>query len=68
MRNIKNPHNFSPCRICTHPYLSHTTDTWQLSKCQNLVHNDRFDPCQCDEFVPKENLEYLEWKYEKSRS
>lgn len=63
-KRIKNPINFSLCRNCNHYYLSHTTDTWTPSKCGNIINDDKFAPCECLEFVPKGNIEYLEWKYE----
>jgi len=61
-RKIKNPFNFSSCRVCSHYYLSHTDEDFNLSYCRNLV-----DRCKCKEFLPKDNLEYLEYEYGKRK-
>jgi hypothetical protein len=60
LRKIKNPKSFDLCRTCSHYYLSHTDIEHKPSFCHTTV-----DRCKCQEYVPKENLEYLEWKYER---
>lgn len=62
-RKIKDPYNFNLCRSCKHYYLSHTDEDFALSFCHNLA-----DRCKCKEFLPKDNLEFLEQMYEKHKS
>lgn len=59
LRKIKNPRNFEKCRACEHSYISHTDIAHNPSVCGYVVNG----PCRCSEFIPKDNLEFLEYKY-----
>ena len=59
IRKIKNPRNFDRCRSCKHSYISHTDFDHKPARCQNIIDGS----CRCTEFEPKDNLEFLEWKY-----
>lgn len=61
IRKIKNPYNFETCRACSHYYLGHTNSSGERDACIF-----GFTLCPCKEFLPKDNLEFLEYKYEKS--
>jgi len=60
LRKIKNPKNFETCRSCSHYYLSHTDVLHVPSVCGYIVNG----PCRCIEFLPTDNLQFLEYKYE----
>lgn len=49
-----NPKNFGKCRAC---------GTWKLIH-YKIGDSVRFDK-SCDEYVPSDNLEYLEYEYQK---
>jgi hypothetical protein len=63
LRKIRNPRNFDRCRVCNHSYLSHTDFKNIPSKCQYIVDGN----CKCVEFLPQDNLEFLEYKYAKRK-
>lgn len=68
LRRIRNPYNFEKCRSCSHYFLSHTV----LLPSGNIIcewGNSSYKPhhCECTEFLPKDNLEFLEMKYERSK-
>ena len=64
IRKIKNPYNFSHCRFCSHYFLSHTSMADGTNFCEwgNGIYNPT--KCECTDFAPEDNLDYLEWKYE----
>jgi hypothetical protein len=55
-RTIKNPKSFEKCRTCTHSYISHSDLEHIPSLCQNVINGS----CRCLEFLPQDNLEFLE--------
>ena len=59
LRKIRNPKSFDKCRSCQHSYLSHTDLNSQNCLCQYVVDG----ACQCPEYLPEDNLEFLEYKY-----
>jgi hypothetical protein len=61
LRKIKNFKSFEKCRTCSHSYISHTDYTNQPYRCQNMVSK----VCKCEEFLSKDNLEFLEQMYDK---
>jgi hypothetical protein len=63
LRRIKNLYNFEKCRTCLHFYISHTDVKYNASACQNIVDGN----CSCVEFLPQDNLEFLEYKYGRSK-
>ena len=69
LRHIRNPRSFEKCIMCAHGYISHTEfDSLTPSKCHNLVDKLRsYKPCNCKEFLPEDNLEFLEHEYAKRR-
>lgn len=53
-------HEIKRCRFCNHAHLAEQSgclDTFSM-----MV---SFVPCQCREYAPKDNLEFIEWKYNK---
>lgn len=67
LRKIRNPRSFERCRTCQHGYISHTEfDSLTLSKCHYFFDKlHKYNPCLCEEFLPEDNLEYLEWEVAK---
>ena len=65
IRKIKSPKNFQLCRTCEHYFISHMVKSDGTIFCQWM--NSSFYPnsCKCKEFLPKDNLEFLEWEYGK---
>lgn len=59
------------CRKCNHVRLIHLRDEdgamcnrgWLMKGDDD---DEYVDHCSCDGYVPLDNLEYLEWKYEQS--
>lgn len=49
------------CRTCEHDhYLTlYNLESFIMTSCVNKT-------CICKEYVPSDNLEYIEWKYERS--
>lgn len=58
LRKIRNPRSFDKCRSCKHSYISHTGIAYKPSTCQYMVNGN----CKCPEFLPEDNLEFLEYK------
>ena len=63
LRKIKNPKSFEKCRTCNHSYISHTDIAHVPSTCQYVIGGS----CRCIEFLPQDNLEFLEYKYAKQQ-
>lgn len=63
IRKIRNPKNFNKCRVCKHSFISHTDFNHKPSTCQNIINGT----CRCVEFLPSDNLEFLEYKYGKRK-
>jgi len=64
LRKIRNPYNFEKCRTCNHFYLSHTDIKHNYPvTCQYVIGGS----CRCIEFLPQDNLEFLEYKYAKQQ-
>jgi len=63
LRRICNPRSFDKCRTCQHSFISHTTADHKPCACQFLVYGS----CRCVEFLPQDNLEFLEYKYAKRK-
>lgn len=59
LRKIRNPRSFDTCRSCKHSYISHTDFNNQNCLCQYVIDG----ACQCLEYLPEDNLEFLEYKY-----
>jgi len=56
---------YSICRNCPHFKFAH------YSACYASIDDKRIGhaiPCDCPEFVPLDNLEYLEWKVDKQNA
>jgi hypothetical protein len=45
------------CRECKHTRLGHTTGTCIAVEGTT----EQMIPCGCEEFVPEDNLDYIEW-------
>ena len=58
LHRIKNPKNFEKCRTCNHSYISHTDIVHNPSICQYIVNGT----CGCMEYLPQDNLEFLEYE------
>jgi hypothetical protein len=65
IRRIKNIFNFELCRNCEHYFLSHTDVDKKPGKCIYMAFKNFTLACKCAEFLPKENLKYLEYLYDK---
>ena len=61
IRKIRNAKSFDKCRACNHSYISHTDFNRQNCLCQYVVDGN----CRCLEFLPSDNLEFLEMRYGK---
>jgi hypothetical protein len=61
----------TPCRNCNHPKMTHSFLGMfkGIGKCVDakVTANGTYNQCYCKEFLPKDNLEYLEYKYDKKR-
>jgi hypothetical protein len=58
------------CRNCSHPGWVHVKTYYYSCGRKPRNNNDEFysnEICPCKEFVPSDNLEYLEWCVEKRR-
>jgi hypothetical protein len=60
------------CRTCGHVQQRHWASPSLLPEYQNCCHAWRDGPnedtntlCTCKEYIPKDNLEFVEWTYEK---
>lgn len=57
------------CRSCNHVKLAHAFLIDSARRCidSSLNVKGEYKTCGCKVFIPKDNLEYLEWKYENSK-
>jgi len=46
------------CRECNHMKMSHS---YLGKKCNELLRTESPFLCNCQEFVPSDNLDYVEW-------
>lgn len=56
------------CRVCKHLHLSQINKTKPKESYDYCVENYAIQshvPCNCKEYVPEDNLEYLEWLNDK---
>lgn len=57
------------CRNCPHHRDGHIhSNNYKVINqiCYGYAYlNERTEPCWCDEYVPKDNLQYLEWCVDK---
>ena len=55
---------FKHCRTCDHIKIAHCgTAKGKVDRCldSKLTNKEVHESCTCLQFVPKDNLEYLEW-------
>lgn len=66
IRKIRNPYNFEKCRWCDHYFLSHTSmpDGNRFCEWAEGIYTPNRSKCECKDFAPQDNLEFLEYKYE----
>lgn len=61
----------SKCRNCTHVRMAHSfLGLFQnVGKCMDatLIATGEYKQCSCDVFEPQDNLEFLEYKYDKKK-
>jgi hypothetical protein len=58
--------SLNKCRICAHPRIAHPgVGKWCLDVTLTATGNTKM--CSCREYVPNENLEFLEYKYSKKK-
>jgi len=51
-----------PCRTCGHIRMAHSkTGRRTLCLDATLTNKEKYNPCTCKVFIPKDNLEFLEW-------
>jgi len=57
----------SKCRTCDHVRMAHSYLASKKGRCLDakLTNKDVYDPCNCTMFIPKDNLEFLEWAAQK---
>lgn len=65
LRKIKNPRSFEKCRTCNHYFISHQTSLDGAIYCQWMYSSYQPHHCDCKDFAPKDNLEFLEYEYGK---
>ncbi len=55
--------SFSKCRSCDHPLISHSFLKPNNGKCgdASVKPTGEYNGCTCKLFIPKDNLEFLEW-------
>lgn len=53
----------SKCRTCSHVLMAHSFLQNKKGKCMDaaLKSNEQYVSCTCISFIPKDNLEFLEW-------
>lgn len=58
--------SFSQCRTCNHIRMAHTFVKRKRTTCleATLTGKDQYERCTCVLFIPKDNLEFLEWAAE----
>ena len=56
----------APCRSCSHPKMAHSFLKSERGRCVDAKLNaaGQFKECSCKNFEPKDNLEFLEFKYD----
>jgi len=64
IRKIKNPYNFEKCRWCSHYFISHLSLSEEKQVCGWINSAERLIKCDCTDYAPEDNLEYLEMKYD----
>jgi len=54
---------FNLCRTCDHIMMSHIFFKGHRTNCidTKLVGNSQHERCSCLSYIPKDNLEFLEW-------
>ncbi len=54
---------FSMCRTCTHVLIAHSFTKHHKGKCIDALvkMTGEYKMCGCPLFIPKDNLEFLEW-------
>ena len=61
----------APCRNCNHPKMTHSFLGMfkRVGKCIDTRLNvtGQYMTCSCLNFEPKDNLEFLEYRYEKKK-
>jgi hypothetical protein len=68
--NLVTSDDLDCCRICGHFYMYHFNTGASV---RLLPNNGQCDPltdhgCDCKEFIPEDNLEYLEYLYDKKQA
>ena len=56
--------SLSVCRTCAHVLMSHIfIGLKKIKYCVDAFVNElgEYKKCSCEQFIPKDNLEYLEW-------
>jgi hypothetical protein len=61
IRKTRNPRSFEKCRACRHSFISHTDLKNLPDVCLFILEGG----CKCKEFLPEDNLEFLEYKAQK---
>lgn len=58
---------FSLCRTCNHIMMAHSFVTDKRGKCLDagITNKEVYETCKCKIFIPKDNLEFLEWAAQK---
>lgn len=58
---------FSLCRTCDHIMMAHIFFKGTRGRCidSKVVRRDEHERCTCLSYIPKDNLEFLEWANEK---
>ena len=52
----------STCRTCGHVKMAHSvTGKKVICLDATLTNKEKYKPCECKVFIPKDNLEFLEW-------
>jgi hypothetical protein len=63
-------HAMNHCRTCKHIQMAHKKTPQNKQFCLNaeLQKNGAYKGCNCKLFVPKDNLEFLEWVAEQKKN
>ena len=60
----------APCRHCGHVKMTHMTSTVKsIQMCMDatVTVTGVYNRCRCQNFEPKDNLEFLEYRYDKKK-